>query len=316
MSEEYLLAGLLGQPRERADAAGVEPGSADAKSDDAPHGTKRVTGLWWTIVAGLAAAAAWVFASATIIEKSFSAGLIGATWSAAHIDIFANVVVFGGLLAISVTMLRLQPGTRSEPKLSPLAAIPLGLLVGVGGLSLGLLHAWIEHGVVTAPAGHAKGLGLLLVGSLMTLFEAFVEELFFRGWLQNRLAVLRGGSVAVAFSALAFAALHVFGGNPTALALVNIYLAGLLFGLLGLRTGAIWISVCAHFGWNWAEAALFGLAPNPGVPSFGSILDLDLVGPPIWGGSAEGLNGSIAVTAILAALILPVLAGGARAQRA
>lgn len=316
MSEENLLAALLGRPRERAEAAGLELGSADTKCDDGPHGTKRGTGVWRTIVAGLAAAAAWIFASATMIERSLSAGLIGASWSTAHIDIFANAVVFGGLLAISVTMLRLQPGARTEPKLSPLAAIPLGLLVGVGGLSLGLLHAWIEHGVVAPPTGDGKGLGLLLAGSLMTLLEAFVEELFFRGWLQNRLAVLRGGSVAVVFSALAFAALHVFGGNPTALALVNIYLAGLLFGLLALRTGAIWISVCAHFGWNWAEAALFGLAPNPGVPSFGSILDLDLVGPPIWGGSAEGLNGSIAVTAILVALILPVIAGGARAQRA
>ena len=59
----------------------------------------------------------------------------------------------------------------------------------------------------------------------------------------------------------------------------------------------------AHVGWNGAEALLFGASPNPGIGAYGSILDVDLAGPALLGGSADGLNASLTATAMLVMLI-------------
>ena len=89
---------------------------------------------------------------------------------------------------------------------------------------------------------------------------------------------------------------------------MNLTLGGVLFGLLAWRSGGLGASIAAHAGWNWAETILFGLDPNPGTGGFGAIHDLDLVGAMRWGGSTEGLNASLAMTIVLAALILPLAA--------
>jgi membrane protease YdiL (CAAX protease family) len=132
------------------------------------------------------------------------------------------------------------------------------------------------------------------------------EELLFRGWVQPVLVRGWGPAAAILITALAFAALHVAGGARTPLTLVNLMLGGILFGLLAWRSGGLAAPIAAHAGWNWAEAILFGLDPNPGAGGFGAIHDLDLLGTAWWGGSAEGLNASLAMTLTLVALILPL----------
>jgi uncharacterized protein len=98
--------------------------------------------------------------------------------------------------------------------------------------------------------------------------------------------------------------------------LLNITLAGGWFGLLAWRTGGILAPTLAHAGYNWAEEMLFGATPNPGISPFGALFDVDLTGPVRLGGSADGLNASLLLTAVLAAIILPLLLRGSpgRAQ--
>jgi membrane protease YdiL (CAAX protease family) len=85
--------------------------------------------------------------------------------------------------------------------------------------------------------------------------------------------------------------------------LLNLFLGGVLFGLLAVRTVGLLAPICAHFGWNWGEQLLFGLDPNPGSSVFGAIFDRDLAGDALWGGSGEGLNASVIVTLTLVALV-------------
>ena len=84
-------------------------------------------------------------------------------------------------------------------------------------------------------------------------------------------------------------------------------LAGTLFGMLALRTGGLAAPVAAHWAWNCTETLALGLSPNPGVGDFGALADLDMRGSALWGGSEYGLNGSIAATFVLVALITPLL---------
>lgn len=315
MNEAEALAKLLGRSQPAAEGAAppASPEQAQPKGSVAPAeaapGTVQ-SRFWLLIGAGLLACAGWIMGSVALLERWMDQGRFGVGWTVGRIDLTASLIVFGGLLGVSLLMMRLMPVAEGGRRMGVLPASALGLALGVGGVLFSLLQAWLGNHVVPAPPDTAATaqLASLLLGAVVIFFEAGVEEICFRGWLQRRLAARISPAAAVTAAAVAFSLLHVFGGARTPLSLVNIFLAGLLFGLLLLRTGSIWAAIWAHAGWNWAETGLLGLSPNPGASSYGSIVDLDLVGAHIWGGSVEGLNASIAITVVLVALILPLLA--------
>jgi len=189
-------------------------------------------------------------------------------------------------------------------------AIALG--TGVGAVAVALGAAWMA-GVATAAGPVApSGLGLLATGTGLIAVQAVAEELMFRGLLQPILIRAWNAGIGIAITALGFAAVHLVGGWRDPVSLVNVCLAGVWFGVLAWRTKGVAAPMLAHFGYNWAEEMLFAAAPNPGRGAFGSIFDVDLVGPAAWGGSVEGLNASLALSFVLILLIVPLAVRRAR----
>ena len=229
-------------------------------------------------------------------------GAVLAGWAPHWQEAVFALILYGVLAGIALVgrwMAGADHPTRSAP-----GWIALGALIGIGGLMLALVDAELAGGVVRGTvAGTAA---TLLLGTVVMIGQAASEELFFRGWLQPVLLRAWGPAVAIGVTALAFAGLHVAGGERSPLTLINLLLGGVLFGLLAWRSGSIAASIAAHAGWNWSEAIVFGLDPNPGAGSFGAFHDLDLSGGALWGGSAEGLNASVAMTLVMVAIILPL----------
>jgi len=219
-------------------------------------------------------------------------------------ETIASAIVFGLLLAAGVGggalcgVNSLRPGPRAGLMLAQGGAIGLvGLLVATALAAVaGVLHR--TNGGTSA--------GLFVWGTALIMLQAGSEEVFFRGWLQP-LLVRNWGVAGIVATAIAFAGLHVIGGARSGVTLLNLFLGGLLFGLLAARFQGIAAAVAAHFSWNWAEQLVFGLDPNPGNGSFGSILNLELVGSRWWGGSDQGLNSSVAMSFALAILLAPLL---------
>ena len=230
-------------------------------------------------------------------------GLFGETGAATAETVF-TLVIFGGLLAVAMIGGGLCGINAARLGRRRLANLALGLLLGAAGVAAATSLAWLA-GTLGRADGLADG-GLLLLGSGLLLLQAASEEVFFRGWLQRVLVDGWGAALAVPVAALAFAALHVMGGARSPTTLLNLFLGGLLFGLLALRGGGLAAAIGAHFAWNWAEAIGLGLDPNPGVGSFGALVNLELAGATGWGGSAEGLNASFAMSLTLLALVAPL----------
>jgi membrane protease YdiL (CAAX protease family) len=164
-------------------------------------------------------------------------------------------------------------------------------------------------GLLQVPAGGAND--DLLIGvtfaTFLTVFQSYGEELFFRGWLQPILATEWGLLVGLGVSSVLFALAHWVTQDVGALAVFNIGLAGLMFGLMALRTGGLATPFAAHATWNWLEQSGLGLAPNPGVDGLGALIDLDLVGSNVLSGGTDGLNGSLLVTCVLALAVVAFL---------
>ena len=232
-------------------------------------------------------------------------GLIGAEDYAA-LDTIAVFIIFGLLLGIALAGGAFAKVNPLAPGERPLRMAATGAGLGLGGLGAAAGYAWLSGALASGPPA-PTGIGLLLWGSLLILFMTAAEEVYFRGWLQPLIAARFGVAAAILLSALAFAALHLMGGARSAVSILNLFLGGLLFGLLAARGGGIAGAAAAHFAWNWSEQILLGVDPNPGVGSFGAFTNLDLTGPALWGGSDEGLNASLAMTLALIAIVVPLL---------
>ena len=217
-----------------------------------------------------------------------------------YVAVFAPMAVAAlGLGAVS--------GVKAyAPGAAPGRWLAIGLAIGVAGLTITVGYTWIVGALVLGATGGLIGPGLV-AGFALILFQVVCEEVFFRGWVQPMLARFVTPLVALGIGAMLFAGFHILGGARSPVTLANLLLGGVWFGLLAWRSGGILAPTAAHFGWNASEQLIFGLDPNPGIGDFGTLFDWDLTGPSIWGGSAEGLNASIAMTFVMLALVVPWL---------
>ncbi len=194
-------------------------------------------------------------------------------------------------------------------------SLGLGALTGLGGLLLATGYTAMAGTLVRGPTT-AVG-PLLALGVIVIAVQVAAEELVFRGWLQPVVQSLAGRWVAVPLVAALFAALHLIaGGASGGVALLNLFLGGMLFGLIAAGRPGLPGAMAAHFAWNAGEQMLLGLDPNPGVGAFGAVLDLDLRGASLWGGSDQGLNGSWAMSLSLVALVVGWLLAARRSGAA
>ncbi len=219
----------------------------------------------------------------------------------------AMVVLFGGLAGSGLLLNAIQGRPPPSVRPSPGQA-GAGVLTGVASLAVAMALSAGFGGASVMPAPGMWAGALLAAG--LVLLQAGAEELFFRDWLQPLLAARLGPWVGLAVTSLIFSAAHGLGAASGPLAFVNIALAGAVFGLLALRTGNLVAPIGAHWAWNWCEQSLLGVSPNPGFHAQGAIFDIDLVGPALWGGGADGLNGSLGVTLGLGLAAAGLMAAG------
>ena len=224
----------------------------------------------------------------------------------AFIETLYIAVFFGGLLIVAAIGGRLA--RRNSFGLGHHAGrmAVLGAVIGSAGILAAVIYAWLA-GAVVLVSTPSFPLLMIVWGAAAIFIQAGAEEVYFRGWLQPVLMERWGAWPAILATTFVFAGLHMLGGAESPTAVVNLFLGGLLFGMLAARTGGIAAPAAAHILYNGVEQLGLGLIPNPGIGSFGTMIDLDLVGDPRWGGSAEGLNASAAMTMSLIALLVPLL---------
>jgi membrane protease YdiL (CAAX protease family) len=126
----------------------------------------------------------------------------------------------------------------------------------------------------------------------------FGEEITFRGyWLQN---IAEGLNVpwAIVISSLGFALAHLLNPGISFMAILGLLAAGLLFAYAYYRTGALWLPIGIHIGWNFFEGPVFGFQVS-GLEAF-RLVEQTVQGPVLITGGAFGPEaGLILVPALL-----------------
>jgi hypothetical protein len=258
---------------------------------------------WASLLAAVVFSVAVLMIFKAVAPELFTAiggavGSLPAPWPDALGSGGLQVMVFGLFLVAAMSAMRLEGRRLWRRGSEPLTDVAMGLACGSAGFCTAVLIAYMA-GSVTTGAPPASPAGAIVLGAALVIIQAVAEEAFFRGWLQPVLGASWGVWAGLLLTAAAFAALHIIAGAHGALAVINLFLGGLLFGLLALRTGGLMAPAAAHFAWNWSESGVLGLSPDPS----GSLLTLRLSGAPLWSGGADTMNGSLATTLVLSVLV-------------
>jgi len=147
------------------------------------------------------------------------------------------------------------------------------------------------------PSHHFRGTGFPW-GDAAAMFipGALHEELVFRGY-PYQIVRQFNRPFAIVASSLLFAGLHGWNSDVTALALINIFLGGVILALAYERYRRLWMPIGIHFAWNVLSGPILGYDVSGFTPGK-SLLVAVLQGPAILTGGEFGIEGSIVLTVL------------------
>lgn len=177
-----------------------------------------------------------------------------------------------------------------------------GLALG-GGLITFLVLMLVILGYYKIDSFHTDWT-IIFSGILTIGMAAFVEELFFRVIIFKLTEEFCGSWIALIASAFYFGLAHA--GNPNASLWTSIAVgveAGILLAAAYMVTRTIWFPLAIHFGWNYFQAKIFGVATS-GFSIEGLIMP-DINGPEWLTGGSFGIEASVA--AVLLCLIIAII---------
>lgn len=139
---------------------------------------------------------------------------------------------------------------------------------------------------------------------LFFLIIAIIEEALFRGYLIKNLIEKISDRSALFLSSLIFAFVHIANPNFGWMGFVNIFLSGMLMGLLYLQTNNLSLPIGVHFAWNLMQN-FFGFAVS-GQKTSGAFSVEYLSTNNIFTGGEFGMEGSILLTPIIVISIVVI----------
>jgi membrane protease YdiL (CAAX protease family) len=197
----------------------------------------------------------------------------------------------------SFRSLGLEIDGRSLRDLGVGFAIPLPLfgLVTLVEAALGWLEfegwAWADPDPLIAVGAP---LGMLVVFAAV----GFYEELLFRGYYLYNMIDGANLPFAILTSSLIFALAHLTNFGASFFSTIGIFAAGIFLTYGWLRTGALWLPIGLHIGWNFFQGPIFGFSVS-GNPT-PALIHQQVNGPELITGGEFGPEAGLIALPIMA----------------
>ena len=183
----------------------------------------------------------------------------------------------------------------------------LGFFIGLAMMSIIVLILF-PFGYITVEKNPIQPVGISAIASVLVILFGWIiqgatEEIVTRGWLLNVLSTKYNIGVGLLISSTLFGLMHLTNPNVNYIAVINIILVGLFYGLYVIKTNDLWAVCGMHSAWNFAQGHIFGFKVSGLDVSVGSLIDLNLVGSDFVTGGIFGPEAGITATFILLASI-------------
>lgn len=230
-----------------------------------------------------------------VVEGIALAGsrVVAAVGSNQFLTLIAGLATAIVALLAYVGMVRLTERRRVTELAGRGAAPALGR-----GLVIGLvLFATVIGTIALAGGYHILGIGSVaaMVGTIGVMAAAAVtEELAFRGVVLRIIEERCGTVIALVGTSLLFGGMHLINPDATWWGALSIAIeAGGMLGACYVATRRLWLPIGLHFGWNYAESAIFGTEVSGDGSSHGLLHSLTS-GPTLLTGGEFGPEASLA----------------------
>lgn len=151
-------------------------------------------------------------------------------------------------------------------------------------------------------------IGIFVLFILGFMIQGMAEEVLCRGYLLVSIGRRYPLAVGIFANAVLFAALHLLNDGISVLAFINLVLFGVFASVYFIKRGNIWGIGALHSIWNLVQGNVYGICVS-GTQSTCSILASEMVaGRELMNGGDFGLEGGLAVTIVLVAGTLIMLA--------
>ncbi|MEZ4320521.1 MAG: CPBP family glutamic-type intramembrane protease [Myxococcota bacterium] len=180
--------------------------------------------------------------------------------------VFSQIVLFGGLAVAGVAWVGAPLRETLSLRMPAPRDLALGVVIGVTLPALGSLVAVVSSFVVPVPKDTMSNLAsiteypLPLVLLAAAVLPGICEELLFRGAMLGLLRTRTGPVLAIAVSSAMFGLVHL---DIARIPITGVL--GLVFGVLLVRSGSVWVGAIAHLlnnGILFTIAAVAGSAPR------------------------------------------------------
>ncbi|MGL5330953.1 MAG: CPBP family glutamic-type intramembrane protease [Peptostreptococcaceae bacterium] len=213
--------------------------------------------------------------------------------------IFASLVVFFRVIKIEKRSLA-SIGLCKENWFKKYS---IGFIIGIAMMALVVLILFLV-GCISIESNPTQPIGISAIVPITIILVGWViqggtEEILTRGWLMNVLGARYNIAVGLIVSSSFFGLLHLGNDNVNYLAVLNIILVGVFFGLYVIKTNDLWGACGMHSSWNFAQGNLFGFEVSGIDTSIGTLFDLNLVGSDFISGGPFGPEAGLVTTFVL-----------------
>jgi len=171
----------------------------------------------------------------------------------------------------------------------------LGVSIGAVWLGLSVFAVWMMGWVSLRPS-FTISWSILVWVMIALIFNTLTQEVLVRSYIYQTIQSQTNFIWAIVVSAVLFMALHAGVYEGAWLPAVNVFTAGVLFGVAYHLTGNLWLPIAIHFTWNFLLGPVLGLTVS-GQNQLNSGWQVFAVqGPALLTGGSFGLEGGLVVT--------------------
>ncbi len=179
----------------------------------------------------------------------------------------------------------------------------LGFSIGIIMMGI-IVLILLQFGYITIEKNPLQPVGIASISSILVILLGWIiqgatEEIVTRGWLLNVLSTKYNIVFGLSISSTLFGLMHLANPNVNYIAVINIILVGIFYGLYVIKTNDLWAVCGMHSAWNFAQGNIFGFEVSGLNVSVGSLIDLNLVGNDFVTGGIFGPEAGIVATFVL-----------------
>ncbi|MGX7210333.1 CPBP family intramembrane glutamic endopeptidase [Enterococcus innesii] len=219
--------------------------------------------------------------------------------------LFSNIVIIIALLAFCIIFEKRSPKTLGVN----LSKLPRNLAIGWGLGFLLMFCVFIINlitGSITIDFDLKSMSWLYLITTFFGyFFQGTMEEFVCRGFIMNSLSAKYNVWTGIIVNTLIFTLLHSISPDVTFIALLNIFLAGMILSFIFYLSDNIFLVGAFHAAWNFMMGPVFGVSVS-GLKIYSSMFNTNSIPENnLINGGAFGFEGGLGLTipAIIAIFI-------------